>query len=169
MNYIDNSFFDNKITVGVNRTGCFFRCNYSVSKDSKGFSVLCKSKYPTIQIISEFQYGSQISSRNYIKDAYFFRHKRNRGSDIFYLKNLLAGLGKNDEIIVSHSTITTALHICAYLGAKNIIICGHDGGTINGETSIHNYYKDINPEQGSIESYVNWVKNMPEQTILVRR
>ena len=53
-------------------------------------------------------------------------------------------------------------------GQKNIIICGHDGGTINGETSIHNYYKDINPEQGSIESYVNWVKNMPEQTILVR-
>jgi len=40
MNYVDNSFFVNKITIGVNRVAMKFDCDYLVAKDGRGFEII---------------------------------------------------------------------------------------------------------------------------------
>jgi hypothetical protein len=34
------------------------------------------------------------------------------------------------------------MHLAAYMGAKNIILIGHDCGTLNGEPNFKDYHTD---------------------------
>ena len=67
-----------------------------------------------------------------------------------------------DDIIVSYSSITSAIHLAAYMGAKNVVLCGHDCGTIDGQVTIKDYYKNIRPVQGNLRGYNHWLTNQIE-------
>ena len=43
---------------------------------------------------------------------------------------------RDNKLIVSGSTITTAIHLAAHMGAKYIILLGHDCGTLDGENNF---------------------------------
>jgi hypothetical protein len=74
-------------------------------------------------------------------------------------------------LVVSYSTITTAIHLAAYMGAKTIILVGHDCGTLDGNMNCKNYHTPQtlgivwkNPGQ-----YANWVSQKIEgQTIQLK-
>ena len=34
------------------------------------------------------------------------------------------------------------LHLAGYMGAKNILLCGHDCGTLDGQLTFDNYYDE---------------------------
>ena len=79
--------------------------------------------------------GNEIDNPN----SYMFKHNpREEGRDFIDEISELEG----DEILVSRSTITSAIHLAAYMGAKNIILCGHDGGEIDGEQYYKGYVKE---------------------------
>ena len=79
---------------------------------------------------------------------------------------------KDDMLIVSFSTITTAIHLAAYMGAKNIILVGHDCGTINGECNFEGYHNNetykVAHTKGK-EGYVLWLKMIENNTIQLKK
>ena len=170
LNFIKKSFFENKITIGINRSVCHFHCDYVVAKDKRGFKEIeSNSVNPQIQrIYSKFNCGSMESFRNdepANKKVIYFEHPQNRKNPaIDYIgKNHISG---EEFIIVSLSTITTGIHIAAYMGAKNIMICGHDCGTLNKQISIKGYDANVSHVQDD-EEYLSWLNQIENHTIKI--
>jgi carbonic anhydrase len=69
-----------------------------------------------------------------------------------------------DRIVVSYSTITSAIHIAAYMGAANIIIVGHDCGTLDGEVNFPGYGEAI----GGSDFYRQFITEIEPQTLTLR-
>jgi len=69
-------------------------------------------------------------------------------------------LPPKDHLVVSYSTITSAIHLAAYMGAKNIILVGHDSGTLDGECNFDGYHTDASYKivwpRGK-EDYIRWL------------
>jgi len=165
MNFIDGSFFDNKVTVGVNRICRFFKCDYVVSKDTRGFGEIGEAIGNPIPILSKHNCGNVWDHLNTMESLhYIFDHPPKPGE-----RPMLDAIHKDsDQIIVSYSTITSAIHFAAYTGAKNIIICGHDCGSINDKVVIEGYYDKIRPVQGSTEGYKQWLSQIEGHSVAVR-
>ena len=73
------------------------------------------------------------------------------------------------QMIVTWSTTTTAIHIAAYMGAKNIILVGHDCGTINGKLTFDGYYQDISDTPWkNWKEYEDWLSKIESQTLEVK-
>ncbi|MHA2217312.1 MAG: hypothetical protein ACXACY_15340 [Candidatus Hodarchaeales archaeon] len=165
MNYVDNSFFENKITIGINRVINKFKCNYLVAKDGRGFSLISELiDSETKVILSKHESGNPNQRINFFSGEYWiFDHpaKPKEKPDLSCISQ------ESDKIVVSYSTITSAIHLAGYMGAKNIIICGHDCGTIDGESTIENYYSRITPHRGSDAAYVKWLSEIENDTVLV--
>ena len=167
MDYIDSSFFEDKTTIGLNRVGKFFKCTYLITKDSRGFNNIMKNSLGNPKVlVSKYETGDPGLALNNIDspDAYVFDHfdKPNQQPRT----NLIS---KNDpRLVVSFSTITTAIHAAAFMGARNIILCGHDCGVLNGKTALSGYHEDLTPHHGSELAYANWVSNIEHHTVEVR-
>lgn len=165
MNYVEPSFFDNKITIGVNRVFRKFDCDYIITKDSRGFEQIKSiSSSDTKLVLSKHESGNLYQGLNHVDfEHYIFEHppKPNEQPMLQEIKK-----GKH-RLVVSYSTITSALHLAAVMGAKNIMICGHDCGTIDGEATITDYYGEVKPHQKTEAKYVQWLGLIEEHTIAV--
>jgi hypothetical protein len=77
------------------------------------------------------------------------KYAKNEGADYVFehLDNALEIIDLSvigtDKIVVSYSTITSAIHVAAYMGAANIILVGHACGTLDGKTNIAGYAESI--------------------------
>lgn len=169
MNYIDPLFFKNKIVIGVNQVFKKYKCNYIVRKEGSqikqsvrsGAKVIC-SKWDS----GDIGKGKNIMNRNLIPNTpfYEFDHLDNRHTKIDF------SVLNTDKIIVSFSTITSAIHVAAYMGASNIIICGHDCGILNDKFTFNDYYSNINETPWkNWEDYKKWLGVIEDQTIQVKK
>jgi hypothetical protein len=168
LDFVDESFFDNKILVGVNQAYKKIWCDYLVRKETK----FIKDSLATdsIVIVSEYDSGnldtgnSKLNTNKVKHDnLYYFEHLDNRHNQID------TSVFGTDKIVVSFSTITSAIHIAAYMGAANIILVGHDCGVIDGEMTFKGYYNSIKdtPWQ-DWRQYKSWLKIIESQTIIVK-
>ena len=167
MNHVEKSFFENKITVGINRVCMFFDCNYTVTKDPEGFDLIMNSSVNKNNqvVVSKYRYGTRPRLNKGIDSFLYFDHFNKPGQ-----RPEVDKIDKDkDMLVVSHSTTTSGIHLAAYLGAKNIILCGHDCGTINGESVISGYYSKMKPHQVTMEGYNKWLKTIKQDTINVSR
>ncbi len=156
MNFVDNSFFDNKITIGVNQIYRLFRCNYAVMKDlgeSDRFdeSIVELKDSNTKLLFSRYHAGNYNPSPGtamrsdgkntpeYSDNFYVFDHGNNGSYKKPDGSLDLDVIGSEDKIIAIRSTFTSALHLAAYFGAKNIMVCGVDSGKIDGKSYMDNY------------------------------
>lgn len=133
--YIDPGFFDNKLAIGVNQVWeRFTNLDYIVRKESKGMNVaIAASKLSGFKTICS---GHNCGTLRYAKNEsadYYFEHLDNK------LEEIDLSVVGTDKIVVSYSTITSAIHIAAYMGAANIILIGHDCGTLDGKANIAGY------------------------------
>jgi len=74
----------------------------------------------------------------------------------------------SDKIVVSYSTITSAMHLAAYMGAKNIFLCGHDCCEIQGKAWVDGYYDNIKPVHEDQQGYVGWLKQIKLHSVQVK-
>ena len=142
IDFIDDSFFDGKILIGVNQAYKKIWCDYLVRKETKFLKQSIEED--SIVIVSEYDSGNLNSGSGKLNtnkiehdNLYYFEHLDNGHTQID------ASVFGTDKIVVSFSTITSAIHIAAYMGAKNIILVGHDCGTINSEMTFKGYYNSI--------------------------
>jgi len=159
LNHIDKTFFDNKIVIGINRVVKSVPCNYIVSKDARGFKELHDFMGNAEVVISKGESGQLQQPNKPNFDCYIFDHVPFAGPNC--LPNL--SIIGSDNIVISYSTITSGIHLAAYMGAKNIILVGHDCGSIDGELTVKNYYDKISPVQGSLAGYEKWLTQYIEQ------
>lgn len=163
LNFVDQSFFKNKITIGVNRVNMKFDCDYIVAKDVRGFSELLKFKKKAKFLVSQFESGDVGTTLNHVDTEHWvFEHPSKKTKQRPNLSSI-----SGEQIVVSFSTITSAMHIAAYLGAANIIICGHDCGTIDDQTCFSGYHKQVAPVQGDESAYFEWLAGIEAQSLEV--
>ena len=157
MDFYPNNFFDDKLVVGVNRVCKFFRCDYTVAKDQIGIDEIKSGEYGKL-VCSLRDRGSLSLKKIDISCCdYVFDHKQNIMDGNDFKTN-------EGELLVSVSTISTAIHLAAYMGAKNIYVCGQDGVAINGECCMTGYYKENdNLLLQTIEGYLKFVSKSLKQ------
>ena len=61
--------------------------------------------------------------------------------------------------------LVSAMHVAAYMGARNILLCGHDCGSLDGELTFTGYYDA--PLKDTM-TYWRLLNRFGEQTMAVR-
>jgi uncharacterized Rossmann fold enzyme len=149
LNYIDKSFFDNKITVAINEViDCYLPTStYMVTKYHQVANQIASKYKNTKVIVSHKQYGNvnNKSGMNETKfdNLYIFYHNHNQANST-PIKKLIPMA--DDHLIASWSSITSGIHLAAHMGAKNIILAGHDGGAIDNKNWVDGYSHNDKPE-----------------------
>ena len=165
IDYINPSFFNNKITIGVNQVYKKVECTYLVRKEKSKLKYSIENTKSSV-ICSEFSHGGKhVKNTQGLEklDFYYFKHFQNKFNKIEFTKL------KEDMIVVSYSTITSAMHTAAYMGATNIILIGHDCGLINGKHVFEGYYENIDETPWkNWNEYKNWLTKIEEQTLSVK-
>jgi len=166
-NFIDPSFFDNKICVGTNQTYRKFKSEYIVRKDHKLLQETLDSN-ESIVLASRLNYGSgaeiEIEKYNNTDNLCIYDHLIN--TETINLKEF----DNINKLVVSYSTITTSIHFAYYLGAKNIILVGVDHGILDGKITFDKYYNDIKEtEWENWQLYKNWLKKINKDTIELKQ
>lgn len=163
MDYVHKDFFDGRITIGCNFLFRHFPITYTVAKELHRPEVEEASKVSKV-ILSKHPCGNlnieaELLRENLNVPYYIFEHKQNQCSIIDW------SVVGTDEIIVSWSTITSAIHIAAYMGARSIFLMGVDGGAINGKLNFAGY----NPDETKIADwYQEWIPKILPATIALR-
>lgn len=174
IDYIDNSFFQDKITIGINQVYKKLETTYLIRKEYKLIDEVIRNlKDSQYLFISRGNCG-----HNDCKNLdYILTHYKDSNNIILYNHN--ANLHKlynipstQDTLVVSYSTITTGIHLAAYMGAKNIILVGHDCGSIDGECNFNGYHTqqtyEISFKNGK-KDYIQWLKEIENDTIRLKQ
>lgn len=166
LDYFKPSFFEGKIIVGVNQVYKKIKTDYLVYKDPKILpaAIATDSKV----LLSKHRYGNTRLPLNVIpngsRNVYTYSHNCNTDAGIIDASNILS------KLIVSKSTMTTAIHAAAYMGAKNIFLVGHDCGLINDEANFTGYYSNISESPWTKwDEYKAWLLTIEAQTIRTKK
>jgi len=126
-----------------------------------------------IHFISKYSCGQikSISNQSIILNKF-----QNRNDIVIYNHNnnthKVNNLPNDDMLVVSYSTIVTGIHLAAYMGAKNIILIGHDCGTLDGEPNFEGYHDNntykIAHKNGKSD-YILWLDKIENDTIILKK
>lgn len=185
LDFVDGGFFENKIAIGINDVWKKFYTRYLVRKEETGLDATLARGVPVI--VSRYPCGSYCLGERPERangNLYGFEHRDN-GHTVVDVRVIKQG---SREIVVSYSTVTSAMHLAAVMGARNIILAGCDCGTVDGrmvfggyegETKPHvgddglpagNPDKDAPTEADRMEAgeYREWLRVIEPQTLAVR-
>lgn len=174
--FLDNSFFSNKIVIGINQAYKKVNCNYLVRKEAELIKeILSNTHKNTVHFISQGALGNcqkeyRLQTLRALKgvdttNVVLYHHNQN----VAY--STLTTLPPDDMLLVTYSTITTGIHLAAYMGAKNIVLVGHDCGTINGECNFVGYHTDETYKiawKNGKSDYKEWLKCIENTTIRLK-
>ena len=171
--FIDKDFFSNKITIGINQIYKWVNTKYLVRKETKLLNdVLKEVNKDTIHFISRGNSGNSDSQNLEIKNKLYSDNKNviifNHNTNKLSMPDNIP----NDGLVVSFSTIVSGIHLAAYMGAKNIILVGHDCGTIDGIPNVEGYHNDSSYKivwKKGKEDYIKWLPKIENDTIKLKK
>lgn len=164
MNYLDPRFFDGRIVVAVNEIAV--RWLLPGGAQPKAIYGVAKEETTVHEVVSATRFGEPIEgqrpggyplfasmhenghhgnpARNYpdLPSVHLFAHRSNaygpneRPEDFDAYRDWP---DDPDAFVVSMSTITTGMHAAAYLGARNILVSGHDCGQVGPSDYVDGY------------------------------
>lgn len=160
MDHIVPSFFAGRVVVGVNEAWRRFPCTYAVRKEHENAQETIGACVPLV--IARGDCGGHRSGPPLLAgECYVFDHACNLDDGPVDLSTI-----GTDRLVVSWSTVTTAIHLAAYLGARAVFVCGHDCGTIDGSRNYDGYYT-APADEGWSAWYEDWLGRIEEQTMEV--
>ena len=159
--YVDDAFFDGKLVIGVNYAWVRFGCDYVVVKE--GYALKEAVEAGQNVVASRFHCGDLGCFENQADgEFYVFDHEQNGCTAVD-----LDVIGAEGMLVVSYSSITSAMHLAAYMGAANILLLGHDCGSIDGQFKFMGYpspdFQKVNPG-----FYQSFLRDIEPQTLAVR-
>lgn len=167
LDFIDKSFFDNKILIGINQVYKYIQCKYLLRKEHKFLNqVLKNSDDNTMIFISKGNCGAKYNDNKLLN---FGQHPKVVLYPHLPNNRNVTQLPPDHHLVVSYSSITTGIHLAAYMGAKNIILVGHDGGSINNECNFSGYHTDKTMVQKNQNEYKNWLTKISSHTITLKK
>ena len=142
LNFIDPKFFYKKITVCVNEVGETYlpTTKYVVTKYHPE-AIKFAQQMPNVNVVVSRGSlgGPHYPALPVLKNLYTFNHNTNRDA----ATSVVADWPLEDgSLYVSWSSITSAMHFAAYLGAKNIIMVAHDCGELDDKSWVDGYVYD---------------------------
>lgn len=169
--FIDPDFFKDKITIGINQVYKKFKTTYIVRKEHKNLDTCLTEYNEGMWFISLFNCGvysnAKLDEKNYISnDKICIYEHNNNNKPALEIKEL-----PEKGLIASFSTITTGIHLAAYMGAKNIILVGHDCGTIDGKCNFTGYHnkESLFVWKNGETDYKKWLPKIESQTITLKK
>ena len=154
VDFYPKNFLDDRIVIGVNHTWKMFDVTYSVFKEMDG-----KPNVPLI--MPKHSHGLSATPLN--EADYIFEHNHNECAEIKFDGVHPYG----EKIIVSWSSITSAIHLAAFMGARAVFLIGHDCATLDNYQIAEGYYNGARPATASGD-YPIWVGKIAPQTAIVR-
>jgi len=181
--YVNPNYFAGELAIGVNQAcNRFTNLTYLLRKEpiSKNFrQVLERSSPLTRHFVSRGSFGNL----NCVNGEYVLKHFREATNVIVYehsvqsldygdhiLRELppVPGASRVPRLVVSASTITTAIHLAAFMGAGRIILVGHDLLSLDGQDNFPGYHSAETLENFGVRnisvlknSYHSWLKQAP--------
>ncbi len=137
--------FAGSFTIGVNRIAKWFPCDFVIVhhhdcipeiQQNRNFQALFVSRYDCCVIRDD--------EPDHSRENYFVYDHLGQG----YHKNDFRPLFPDfqaehpNHILTGGNTVINAIGLAYYMGAKNIILVGCDGGAINGKSNIPGYHPD---------------------------
>jgi hypothetical protein len=170
LDFFNLNFFENKISIGVNLVYKKIKTNYLLIKE---FALLenCIKFLQNDQVL--FVSAGNFGESNFLnKHAVEQRYQNNEKIVVFNHEKNNHRITKMpddpDFLVVSHSTITSAIHLGAYMGAKNIILVGHDCGSINKEFNCSLYHDENTYKivwKNGLKDYKRWLSIIEKDTL----
>jgi hypothetical protein len=164
LNYISNTLLEDKTVICINHSVDYVKAKnvYVVSKEpSKELQKKAKDK-EALLVTCEYRSGDS-KEKNVIlfpENTIVFKAKKHSELEPFKELNVLTSTA---------STVTTALHLAGYMGAKAILLIGHDCGMVDGKVHVEDYNKSdaVTPTNNYEEwMYVNGVE---QHTLKIKR
>ena len=147
LDYLDPAFFDGRLTIACNEVALRWRPTRYVVTKYHGLAHRAANLLPDATVVvSRFQHGNrnEREAHGLPPNAAVFDHPHNQGDDFSAITDWP---NDPDQLVVSWSTITTAMHLAAHMGAANIIIVGHDCGSLDGRSHVTGYPEPENRGQ----------------------
>jgi hypothetical protein len=154
--YISRTFFEGQLAIGVNQAyRRFGNLTYLLRKEPISpvpfARVLADSGSQTIHFVARGANGFVFDTRT---AKVVLSHYRDSTNVVVYehAQNAVAlgthrllqlppvGQAFTPRLVASESTITTAIHLAAVMGASRIILVGHDLDTLDGESNYADYH-----------------------------
>ena len=172
VDFVDNSFFQGKIVIGVNQAFKKVECRYLIRKESALARAVIASQHGSMIFVSKGDCGG-VGNHNekLLRAAPETLQRRLCVFDHITNVHEVRFPTKDDQLLVSYSTITTAIHLAAYMGAKNVILVGHDCGTIDGQANFSGYHTNETyriAHSAGEKGYVEWLKGIEKHTVQVK-
>jgi hypothetical protein len=184
VDYFAPAFFENRITIGVNQMPRIIECTYGVRKEI------------SVALLEEHMDNAKRRGTLFLSQGR--QGRSGRANELLVLEtageSAIASCAvvlydhpaikksppdrlppPDDQLFVSSSTITTGIHLAAYMGARTVFIVGHDCGTLDGHANCDGYHSvetlssswsDNTSMQG--EKYKNWLRTIESQTASLR-
>ena len=154
MEHYHECFFmmENAYSIGVNRIVKWFPCDYVITHhheiipEIQGYNEhYCNffvSRYHRCEIKGEVPNHTG-------KDYYVYDHCNQGFSDTDFspLDDEDFQEGHPNHILTGGNTVINAIGLAVYMGAKNIVLVGCDGGSINCQTNLNGYHPDTTGEK----------------------
>lgn len=181
-------FFKDRTTIGVNQMPRIMSCTYGVRKEvSRELLEEHASKDWGPLFLSEGGCGGLNDSNRQLVESVVKEKAAaaagHRGRVVFYAhpKNIIkrppyALPASDDQLVVTRSTICTALHLAAYMGARAIYLVGHDCGSLDGEANCSGYHtrktmfswdRNGNFAKAGLK-YQSWLGTIESHTVVVK-
>lgn len=146
LNYVSPSFFEDKFTIGVNMAYKHFKCDFTIIHHHELAEQIMNDDQTLI--CSHFHKCQQSSEKYNINweqyNIYMYYHPEQG----FFNINFSPFTNKSkDSLFIGGATTVNAISFACFLGANNIVLCGVDGGSLNGKVNIDGYHNDKNYNQ----------------------
>ena len=167
LNFIDPKFFYKKITVCVNDVGEIYlpTTKYVVTKYHPEAIAYARNMPDVNVVVSRGSLGGPYySALPALKNLYTFDHNINKGPST---STVIDWPTEDHSLYVSWSSITSAMHFAAYLGAKNIIMVAHDCGELDDKSWVDGYVYN-NWDNSKVEEAKERNKQFEIQSIAVK-
>lgn len=178
MDFIDSSFFEGKIVIGQNQVYKKYPCSYIVMKDlmesprfPRSIKEIESKNIPLIYSKHFKGHYSEYLNQTHYTNSYVFDHVDNLLHTSEHLKCIEKDIFSKTGgklFVARKSTMTSIMHIAAYMGAKNIIVCGVDCGTMNGNLYYENYTES---DWISADNWTNasgWIQGTSDHNLAIR-
>lgn len=170
LDYYDRGFFDDKVTVGCNEVSLRWReTTYTVTK-YHDCAVRVAERYEDLTVVTpRYLHGNHAHDPigRMPDNVVIFDHPTNRGEDFDAERDWPEHV---HDLVVSWSTITTAMHFAAYLGAANIVVVGHDCGPVGGRLHVRDYPLPGDPDGWlPIPDEATWLRRIASDSIAVKQ
>jgi uncharacterized Rossmann fold enzyme len=140
MEFFDPKFFEKRITIAVNNSfkNYLKTVTYVCTKYHDVAKQIRDQNPEIIPVVTKHLHGQYVNSVIRESGVVIAEHTNNRVIEL----RPTEWPAEEDVLVTSASTITTAMHLAAYMGAKTIFMCGNDLGHLDEEQNVQNHQSE---------------------------